>query len=222
MNTGPSRDSHEDPERDARWLARVAADPQSDDGLDALFSLMEVYEKVFFAYLMRKLGNHKAAAHDASDALVDFWEKVGRRAFAYDRARGTPAAWLWTVLLGVKADFWTRKLKDQDRLFLGDLEESEGVAATQAEPIWAQAEEPDILRERCVANAMEKLHSEDPEGARLLWKRQAMEWKPEELAEAEGRPVGTIKNILVRVRKRARELLEPCERGYRQPRTTSL
>lgn len=220
MSEGPFRNDHEDPERDARWLARVAADPQSDDGLDALWSLMEVYDKVFLIYLKRRIGDHDAAAHDAADALTDFWEKVARRAFTYDRARGAPAAWLWMVLLGVNADFWARKLKDQERLSFVDLEEGEDVAANRALPMWAQAAEPDILRVRCVADAMEKLHRKDPEGARLLWKREALEWKPEELAEDEGRPIGTIKNILVRVRKLARDLLEPCEKGHRQPGTT--
>ena len=208
-----SAHDHEDPVRDARWLAQVAAG--GPGARDALWSLTGVYDEVFMCHLARR----GMDADLAEDTLVRFWTKVVRRAPAFDPQRSNAAAWLWMILLGELSDAWKRELKDRQRLSFGDPEEGEVSAADHdAPPLWAQAPEQDVLLKLCIESAMKALQLEDPEGAKLLWKCSALEWRPRELAEDEGRPVGTIKNILVRVRKLAKVLLEPCHSGRAQPR----
>lgn len=203
---------HEDPDRDAAWLARVAAAPTSPDGQDALFALMSVYDRHFLVRLL-----HCGLDIDAAKAaLTHCWEKVARRASKFDPARARAAAWLWLVLEGERLNALERQQLDRERLAFGDLEEGEGSRVDAGGALWNETSEPDLLRDRCVRKAMRQLHREDPEGARLLWERLALGSTPEELSQADGRALSTIKGILVRARRRARDLLQPCHEGRAQ------
>lgn len=213
MSEPPFANDHEDPLRDAAWLARVAADPAGDDGLEALGELMSTYDPVFLVNLLRAGLDIDAA----KAALTTFWAKVGRRASTFDPRRGTAAAWLWTVLVGVRIDALARQRIDRGRITFGDSEEAVDAGAEPGRALWsAVADEATLLDVDCVRRVLQALSDRHPEGTQLLWDRLALEYKPEELARALGKPVHWVKKVLVEMRKLAREALRPCREG-REP-----
>ncbi len=200
----------EDPQRDARWLAEIAA--AGAQGRAALWALSTAYNPAFLALLKRKGLN----LDEAERVLDETWVRVVKRAPSFDPRAGTPAALIWTIFTGEANRGYKTHRRDQDRLSFGDIDEGEGVPDAPDVPMWARPAERDVMLWRCVRKAMEALWRDDPEGAELLWLRAVDEWKPEELAAVDGRVVGTIKNVLSRVRKAAAELLKPCYEG-REP-----
>lgn len=115
--------------------------PTRDDGMlmrrirsgdrEALGELYDRYASMALAVALRVVGDRAAAEDVVHDAFVAAW----RRARLFDAARGSPRAWLLTIVRNRAID---RLRADRPSLEVGEAD-ALSLLATGPNPTWAQA-----------------------------------------------------------------------------------
>jgi RNA polymerase sigma factor (sigma-70 family) len=156
---------------DAVLLERIAA----SDGA-AFEELYHRYARAMFGLALRRLGNRSGSEDATQDAFAAIW----RSAATFDPARGTGAAWLFTLTRNVIVDR-TRRQPEPTVPELPDLPSSGPGPAEQAEADWISWR---------VHRALAGL----PEGERLVLELAYFsELSQSEIAAFLDLPLGTVK-----------------------------
>lgn len=119
------------------------------------------------------LGDHRLAGEAVDEAMTRAWDRWSQVS-GYDR----PAGWVYRVALNW-ARSWHRKMR---RRVLADPERLDGASVDTV---------PDVD----VAGLLDGLGAQDRE---LVVLRYFLQFTPTEIAELQGRPVGTVKSRLHR------------------------
>lgn len=171
--TGLARvDERED--RLATWIGRMATGDES-----ALVALYDGTASQLFGLALRILGDRPAAEEVTGDAYLQAWRQAER----FDRRRGTPLAWLLTIVR-------TRAI---------DRRRSTGRAPVELpEPDGAPPETPDVAlesagRRRLVRAALASLRPEQREAVELAYFGGLSHG---EIAARLDVPLGTVKTRL--------------------------
>ena len=185
----PDRGAEADEPTDAELIARSIDDPR------AFMPLVERHQRVLFGYLARRIGR---------DLAEDVTSETFTRAFAqrhrFDLTRDDARPWLFgiaTNLLRNQARSEVRQLRAYTRHGADDRSHDDHAAS--------DARLDAAARTRELAAALESLHPGDRE-ALLMFAWNDMSY--EDIAEALGIPVGTVRSRLNRARRIVQQHLE--------------
>jgi RNA polymerase sigma-70 factor (ECF subfamily) len=176
----------------------------SDDGQAELAALLEraaggdreafrdLYRRTapkLFASVRRILGSNAAAEDAVQDAYVRIWTRAG----GFDRAVGSPIAWMTTIARHAAIDI-ARRGAERISASSGELD------ADLADPL-AAAGTPSSGK--ALAACLEKL---EPDRRGMVLLAYCYGWSREELSRRFDRPVATVKTVL----RRALIALKEC------------
>ncbi len=185
----PDRGADADEPTDAELIARSIDDPR------AFMPLVERHQRVLFGYLARRIGR---------DLAEDVTSETFTRAFAqrhrFDLARDDARPWLFgiaTNLLRNQARSEVRQLRAYTRHGADDRSHDDHAASDARLDAASQTRE--------LAAALEALNPGDRE-ALLMFAWNDMSY--EDIAEALGIPVGTVRSRLNRARRIVQQHLE--------------
>lgn len=185
----PARGAEADEPTDAELIARSIDDPR------AFMPLVERHQRVLFGYLARRIGR---------DTAEDITSETFTRAFAqrhrFDLTRDDARPWLFgiaTNLLRNQARSEVRQLRAYTRHGADDRSHDDHAAS--------DARLDAVARTGELAAALESLKPGDRE-ALLMFAWNDMSY--EDIAEALGIPVGTVRSRLNRARRIVQEHLE--------------
>ena len=185
----PDRGAEADEPTDAELIARSIDDPR------AFMPLVERHQRVLFGYLARRIGR---------DHAEDITSETFTRAFAqrhrFDTTRDDARPWLFgiaTNLLRNQARSEVRQLRAYTRHGADDRSHDDHAAS--------DARLDAAARTRELAAALESLNPGDRE-ALLMFAWNDMSY--EDIAEALGIPVGTVRSRLNRARRIVQQHLE--------------
>jgi RNA polymerase sigma-70 factor (ECF subfamily) len=185
----PDRGAEADEPTDAELIARSIDDPR------AFMPLVERHQRVLFGYLARRIGR---------DLAEDVTSETFTRAFAqrhrFDLTRDDARPWLFgiaTNLLRNQARSEVRQLRAYTRHGADDRSHDDHAAS--------DARLDAAARTRELAAALESLNPGDRE-ALLMFAWNDMSY--EDIAEALGIPVGTVRSRLNRARRIVQQHLE--------------
>jgi RNA polymerase sigma-70 factor (ECF subfamily) len=170
---------------DQQLLARVASGDRAAFG--------EFYDRHsgrIFALLQRLL----RVRPEAEDALQETFWQVWRRAGAYDAARGSPGLWLVMIARSRALD----RLRGLERI-PPRLPQTESATDTDASELAEQSEASRLAR-----SALARLPAEQSRAISLAFYSGLTH---EQIAEAQGVPLGTIKTRIRLGMRRLREML---------------
>lgn len=187
---------HASPEQEAALILRAQQGERSAfDGLVAL------YQNRAYQFALRLCGNPDDAADLVADTFIRAFRAI--RSFRSDAALST---WLFKILSNVYLDMSRRErhkrhVSLEASLDLGDSEVHRQVADEASDP-----QELAELSEQ--SRALLKAIRELPHDQRLMVLMYHTEGKSyEEIAEAVGHPIGTVKSRLHRARMNLRKIL---------------
>ena len=183
-----------DPEanEDARLLALMAQGNQN-----ALAAFYRRRSELLYSLLVRMLGNEMEAQEIMQDSLVRIW----RRAAEFDPERSSPMAWVMMITRGLALD----RLRARSRRNATHAAYEREVASLEVEVNQgARQSERDELAEAC-ATALNTLPEPQGRALQLAFLRG---WSHEEIARAEGEPLGTVKARIRRGLLALRKLLK--------------
>jgi RNA polymerase sigma-70 factor, ECF subfamily len=175
---GKAGESHEAEAReDARLLTLIAReDPH------ALAALYRRRAGLLYSLLYRML----VSEMEAQEALQDTFVQVWRRAAQFDAARSSPVAWLILIARGFAVD----RLRARARRSASQKVFLEETASFEVEELHGGRQtERDELASACAA-ALQRLPEPQRRAIQLAFLRG---WTHEEIASAEGEPLGTVK-----------------------------
>jgi RNA polymerase sigma-70 factor (ECF subfamily) len=162
---------------DARLLAAIAEGQQV-----ALAALYRRRGGHIYSLLMRML----VSEMEAQEVLQDTFVRIWRRAREFDSTRSSPLAWIIRIARGLALD----KLRSRTRRRLNHVTYEQEIA-------WLVVEEMDGARQAvqseltsACAAALQRLPEAQHRALQLAFLRG---WTHEEIALAEGEPLGTIK-----------------------------
>ncbi len=185
----PERGAEADEPTDAELIARSIDDPR------AFMPLVERHQRVLFGYLARRIGR---------DSAEDITSETFTRAFAqrhrFDLERDDARPWLFgiaTNLLRNQARSEVRQLRAYTRHGADDHSHDDHAAS--------DARLDAVSRTGELAAALESLNPGDRE-ALLMFAWNDMSY--EDIAEALGIPVGTVRSRLNRARRLVQQHLE--------------
>ena len=185
----PARGAEDDEPTDAELIARSIDDPR------AFMPLVARHQRVLFGYLARRIGR---------DSAEDITSETFTRAFAqrhrFDLARDDARPWLFgiaTNLLRNQARSEVRQLRAYTRHGADDTSHDDHAASDARIDAIAQTSD--------LAAALESLNPGDRE-ALLMFAWNDMSY--EDIAEALGIPVGTVRSRLNRARRIVQQHLE--------------
>ena len=161
---------------DARLLA-IAADGEPQ-GLAALYRRRA---GLIYALLVRILGNEMEAQEIMQDTFLLIW----RRAREYDPGRSAPLAWMIMIARGRALD----QLRARSRRKAVHAAYEQEVVSLEVEVNEPAQPEQDELAAACAA-ALHGLPEEQGHALQLAFFRG---WTHEEIARAQGAPLGTVK-----------------------------
>jgi RNA polymerase sigma-70 factor (ECF subfamily) len=169
---------HDAEEReDARLLSAIARhDPQ------ALAGLYRRRARLLYSVLVRMLVSEMEAQEIMQDTFVQIWRRAGE----YDGSRSSPAAWMLMIARGLALD----RLRARSRRHANQSAYEQEVASLSVEEVdGARQAERDELATACAA-ALRELPEPQARALQLAFLRG---WTHEEIAGAEGEPLGTVK-----------------------------
>lgn len=180
---------------DQEWivlLGEIAAGNQA-----ALGTFYDATNRVVFGLIQRILNDPATA----EEVLLDVYKQVWRQAASYDRARGTPLAWLMTIARSRAIDRLRAGWQEQQRKEPLD-------SANDARDETAGPEESTALAERrkLVREAMRALA---PEQRKLIEMAYYGGLSHSEIALQTALPLGTVKTRIRLGMLRLKDLLSP-------------
>jgi RNA polymerase sigma-70 factor, ECF subfamily len=161
---------------DARLLAMVAGGDQG--GFAALYRRRS---GLIYSLLVRMLVNEMEAQEVMQDAFVHIW----RRAQQFDLERSSPMAWMIMIARGLARD----RLRARSRRKAGHEAYEQEIASLELEIRGRPQIDRDELADVC-ASALNQLPDEQAHAVQLAFIRG---WTHEEIAQATGEPMGTVK-----------------------------
>jgi RNA polymerase sigma-70 factor, ECF subfamily len=174
---GPPEDSQEAEVReDARLLATIAEGDQR-----SLAALYRRRGSLLYSLLVRMLINEMEAQEAMQDTFVAIW----RRAYRYDPGRSSPLAWMVMIARGIALD----RLRARSRRSVNHAAYEQEVISLEMEINGSRQTERDELATAC-ASALNNLPEAQGHALQLAFLRG---WTHEEIADATGEPLGTIK-----------------------------
>jgi RNA polymerase sigma factor (sigma-70 family) len=184
--------SSERPDRpeltDARQIELSLADPH------AFAALFERHARSVHRYLMKRVG-----PDNAEDLLGETFVTAFRVRRAYDLARADARPWLFGIATNHARHFWRSELRRQSRRGVGS---HDGTALDHSDEATSSA----YFSSQAGDVAQALAHLDDAHlDVLLLIAGPGLAY--EEVAEALGIPVGTVRSRLSRARKQLRELL---------------
>jgi len=182
-------------DHDAALLERIVQRDQS-----ALAALYDRYSRLVFSLLVRIVGDRA----DAEDLLQEVFVRVWDRADAYDKALGTPAAWLVRIARNRAIDrVRARAVRPAEAGSVLPVEHPSG--GPSPEQAAGEAE-----TRRAVAGALATL---PPEQRELIERAFFDGLTHTELAERSGLPLGTVKTRIRTGMQALKRLLGPADEG---------
>jgi RNA polymerase sigma-70 factor (ECF subfamily) len=162
---------------DARLLQAIAGEDQQ-----ALAMLYRRRGDLIYSFLLRMLGNSAEAQEILQDTFVRLW----RRAKEFDPERSSATAWLLMFARGLALD----KLRARSRREAAHSAYEREVASLEADNTdAAQRLQADELSGIC-RDALNRLPAPQSHALQLAFFRG---WTHEEIAQAQGEPLGTVK-----------------------------
>jgi RNA polymerase sigma-70 factor (ECF subfamily) len=162
---------------DARLLFAIAREDQG-----ALALLYRRRSGLIFSFLMRMLGNEAESQEVLQDTFIRLW----RRAKEFDAERSSATAWLLLFARGLALDKLRSRSRHAAKLSAYETE----IAIFETEVVSGAREmERDELSAIC-RDAVERLPAEQSRALQLAFFRG---WTHEEIAAAQGEPLGTVK-----------------------------
>ena len=189
--------------REQRW---IAAAREGDQG--AFEELVRLYEKRVLALTQRMCKNPEDAAEAAQEAFFAAWR--GLKNFRGDSSFST---WIYRLASNACVDLLRREGKQQAAVSLDDGELNLDVPSAAASP--QEEAERRELREQIE----EGLRALPPEYRAALVLREIQQLRYDEIGEALGVDIGTVKSRINRGRKKLRIFL--LERGNFSPPSPS-
>lgn len=187
---------------DLREQAWIAAARQGDQG--AFEELVRLYEKRVLALTRRMCKNPEDAAEAAQEAFFAAWQ--GLRSFRGDSSFST---WLYRLASNACVDLLRREGKRRAAVSLDDEELNLDIPASLPGP--QEEAERRELREQIE----EGLRELPPEYRAALVLREIQQLRYDEISQALGVDIGTVKSRISRGRKKLRIFL--LERGNFSP-----
>jgi RNA polymerase sigma-70 factor, ECF subfamily len=176
-NTKPEAQMNAEPREDARLLARIAGKCH-----ESLAALYDRRGGLLYSLLARMLLSESEAQEIMQDTFVQIW----RRAAEYDPRRSSPLGWMIMIARGLAVDRLRARLR---RRATQQAYEREVASLAIEEMTGAHHAEHDEMAAACVA-ALHKLPEPQARALQLAFLRG---WTHEEIARAEGQPLGTVK-----------------------------
>jgi len=161
---------------DARLLGAMAEGDQH-----ALATLYRHRGALIYSLLVRILGNEMEAQEVMQDTFLQIW----RRAKRYDPARSSAIAWMIMIARGLAMD----RLRARSRRSMGQVAYEREVASLEVEIHGVHQSDHDELATAC-ACALNHLPESQGRALQLAFLRG---WTHEEIASANGEPLGTVK-----------------------------
>ena len=189
--------------REQKW---IAAAREGDQG--AFEELVRLYEKRVLALTQRMCKNPEDAAEAAQEAFFAAWR--GLKNFRGDSSFST---WIYRLASNACVDLLRREGKQQAAVSLDDGELNLDVPSAAASP--QEEAERRELREQIE----EGLRALPPEYRAALVLREIQQLRYDEIGEALGVDIGTVKSRINRGRKKLRIFL--LERGNFSPPSPS-
>ena len=175
-NPGSAQDDLEARE-DARLLRAIA-----DEDQQALARLYQRRGGLVFSFLMRMLGNQAEAQEVLQDTFIRLWRRAGE----FDAARSSATAWLLMFARGLALDRLRARARHAAKI---SAYENETAALERESDSGAQQLERDELSGLCHA-ALNRLPEAQGCALQLAFFRG---WTHEQIAEAQGEALGTVK-----------------------------
>lgn len=182
-----------------KWVAAAREGDQ-----EAFAELVRLYEKRVLALTQRMCRNPEDAAEAAQEAFLAAWQ--GLKNFRGDSSFST---WLYRLASNACVDLLRREGKRQAAVSLDDEELNLDLPSSLPSP--QEEAERRELRERIE----EGLRALPPEYRAALVLREIQQLRYDEISEALGLDIGTVKSRISRGRKRLRVFL--LERGNFSP-----
>lgn len=182
-----------------KWVAAAREGDQ-----EAFAELVRLYEKRVLALTQRMCRNPEDAAEAAQEAFLAAWQGLG--SFRGDSSFST---WLYRLASNACVDLLRREGKRQAAVSLDDEELNLDLPSSLPSP--QEEAERRELRERIE----EGLRALPPEYRAALVLREIQQLRYDEISEALGLDIGTVKSRISRGRKRLRVFL--LERGNFSP-----
>ena len=180
----------EEASEDARLLARIAEEDER-----ALAALYRRRGRIIYSLLARMLVNEVEAQEILQDAFVLIW----RRAKNYDPVRSSPLAWMIMLARGRGMD----ALRARSRRAAGQAAYEQEAASLEME-VGGKQPERDELGAAC-ASALQTLPEAQGRALELAFFRG---WTHQQIASAEGQPLGTVKARIRRGLLALRQILK--------------
>ena len=187
---------------DAREQGWIAAAREGDQG--AFEELVRLYEKRVLALTQRMCRNPEDAAEAAQEAFFAAWQGLG--SFRGDSSFST---WLYRLASNACVDLLRREGRRQAAVSLDD----EDLNLDLPSPAPSPQEEAE--RRELGEQIEEGLRALPPEYRAVLVLREVQQLRYEEIGEALGLDIGTVKSRISRGRKKLRSFL--LERGNFSP-----
>lgn len=179
---------------DLREQAWIAAARAGDQG--AFEELVRLYEKRVLALTLRMCKNQEDAAEAAQEAFLAAWQGLGN--FRGDSSFST---WLYRLASNACVDLLRREGKRRANLSLDDEDLNLDIPASIPSP--QEEAERRELREQIE----EGLRALPPEYRAALVLREIQQLRYDEIGEALGVDIGTVKSRISRGRKKLRSFL---------------
>lgn len=177
--------------REQAWIAAARAGDQ-----DAFAELVRLYEKRVLALTLRMCKNQEDAAEAAQEAFLAAWQ--GLKSFRGDSSFST---WLYRLASNACVDLLRREGKRRAAVSLDDEDLNLDVPA----PIPSPQEEAE--RRELREQIEEGLRALPPEYRAALVLREIQQLRYDEIGEALGLDIGTVKSRISRGRKKLRSFL---------------
>ncbi|MFQ5739721.1 MAG: RNA polymerase sigma factor [Acidobacteriota bacterium] len=176
-------------------MARVGAGDS-----DAIRSLILDYRPRVFNYLYRWMGNRE----DAMDVTQEVLFRICQKAERYDRTYPL-APWIYRVAGNLCTDHFRSKnfRLCSKQVAFDDAPQSECVSKTTPED--------ETLRGEILTRIRRSIEALPPRQRRILRMRLFHEYRLNEIAEAQGIPLGTVKSTLHHALRRLRNALSDLQ-----------
>jgi RNA polymerase sigma-70 factor (ECF subfamily) len=173
---------------------------------DAFAELMDRYKGQIFGTAYRYLGNREDAADVAQEVFVKVYRTVGRFA-----GRSKLSTWLYRIVVNTSLN-WQRTSRRRGEHMARSIEEmtEKSMAGHIDVRAGGVAMPARNLERRELADLLQTKLESLPEKYRLVFiLREMRQMSYDEIADATGLPVGTVKSRLSEARRRLREMLRP-------------
>lgn len=200
MEQTPGPNPARTPDRQAE-RALIARSQKGD--LDAFDELVRRYERQVYNLAYRLAGNYDDANDVAAEAFVRAFNAIGRF-----RGEAAFSTWIYRIVTNVFLDERKRRLARPQVSLEEELHLDDSVLRRQVED---EAPGPEALAEESdVRRILNRAIQTLPEFQReIVTMYHVLDMSYEEISEATGTPIGTVKSRLNRARLALRDVLRP-------------